>query len=138
MKKGQVETMGLVIIVVLVIMIGLFFLVFSTRGKSNTEQDLILTMRINNLVNSLRYVSVGASNFEQRVMDCCAGLDELACRDMQETAQSGMALIDEKTTFSVKCAGGEETKFGNCNSGLSSVEITLSSGDFYSALICRK
>nr|MBA4404745.1 hypothetical protein [Nanoarchaeum sp.] len=138
MKKAQVETMGLVIIVVLLIMIALFFLIFSGRNKIDSTQELFLTMKANNLANSLRYVNVGSSNFEQKVIDCCAGLDGLACTNVEETAESGMALIDENTGFSVKCFNEESYTYGDCTIGVNSVSITVSSSDVYYVTICRK
>ena len=45
-KKGQVETMGLVIIVILVIMIGLFFLIFSLKGDQGVTEDVFLSTKV--------------------------------------------------------------------------------------------
>ncbi|MBS3172223.1 hypothetical protein J4438_01410 [Candidatus Woesearchaeota archaeon] len=138
MKKGQVETVGLVIIVILLLLIGLVVLIFSSRNKVDSSEDLFLTMKANNLVNSILHVDVGNSNFEQKVIDCCAGVDELSCRDMEDVISSGMALIDEKMTFSVICIGGELKSFGDCEFGLNSVRLKLPSEDIFYATICRK
>ena len=39
MKKGQMEMIGLVIVVVLIIIGGMFYITFSLRGKDKTQEQ---------------------------------------------------------------------------------------------------
>ncbi len=138
MRRGQVETMGLVIIVILVIMIGLFFLVFSLNGGDNSTEDIFLSTKANNLVNSLSSLSMGNSDFSSEIIDCCGG-NMISCEDITQSAILAMNYIDEKVSFTVECAyGGGPGSIGNCPSGITSERIVLSSGDRFFATICRK
>ena len=138
MKRGQVETMGLVVIVILIIMIGLFFLIFSLNGGENGTEDIFLSMKANNLVNSLGSLSLGNSDFGSQVIDCCEG-NIRSCNEVMESATIAMDYIDEKVTFEVECLyGGSPARIGDCSTGINSERVTLSSGDRFFAIICRK
>lgn len=138
MRRGQVETMGLVIIVILVVMIGLFFLIFSLGGDENGTEDIFLSTKANNLVNSLSSLSMGNSDFSSEIIDCCGG-NMISCNDVVQSASMAMEYVDEKVSFEVECAyGGGPGSVGDCPSGITSERITLSSGDRFFATICRK
>jgi hypothetical protein len=138
MRRGQVETIGLVIIVILIVMIGLFFLVFSLGGDENGTEDVFLSMKANNLVNSLRSMSIGNDDFGSKVIDCCSG-NLGSCNDVMGTASRAMDYIDEKVKFEVECAyGGGPGSVGDCSTGITSERIVLSSGDRFFATLCRK
>jgi hypothetical protein len=138
MRKGQVETMGLVIIVILIIMIGLFFLIFSLGDDVDGTEDVFLSMKANNLVNSLSSMNIGNSDFGSKVIDCCGG-NIISCTDVMGFAEIAMGYIDEKVTFEVECAyGGGPGSTGDCLSGITSERIVLSSGDRFFATVCRK
>ena len=137
MKRGQVETMGLVIIVILIIMIGLFFLIFSIRGGEEGHEDLFLSMKANNLVNSLKSMDIGESNFGSKVIDCCAG-NLVAQEEVMGAVMAGREMIDEKMAFEIECAYGDCPGFSECSAGITSERVVLPSGDRFFATICRK
>lgn len=138
MKKAQVETMGLVIIVVLIALVGLFALIFMSSEDSDRHEDLFLGMKANNLANSLRVMTIGLSDFGLRVMDCCSGIDNAACDDVEGASESGFELLDEKASVEVVCFSGGVHNFGDCSMGIRSEEIVLSSGDMFFITICRR
>lgn len=138
MKKGQVETMGLVIIVILLVIVGLFALIFATRDGGGANEDLFLGMKAGNLANSMVFMSIGSSDFSMKVIDCCRGFDLLACSDVEVSANAGLELLDEKASLIVECNSGEVKEYGDCSTGINSEKIVLSSGDRFFVKICRK
>jgi len=137
MRRGQVEAMGLVIIVILIVMIGLFFLIFSINGGEESHEDLFLSMKANNLVNSLKSMDMGDSNFGSKIIDCCAG-NLMAQEEVMGAVMVARGMIDEKIAFEVECAYGDCPGFSECSGGITSERIVLSSGDRFFATICRK
>ncbi len=138
MRKGQVEMIGLVIIVILLVFIGVFALILGSRSNGDETEDLFLGLKASNLANSLRFMSIGNSDFSQRMIDCCSGIDTLACEDVEGAANSGFKLMEEKTSLIVDCYTGAEFVYGDCSTGINSEKIVLSSGDMFFVRICRK
>ncbi len=135
-SRGQMETVGLVVIVILIVFIGLFVLIFS--HKSGSDDDLFLEMKVNNFVNAIRYVSVGMDSFEDKVASCCSFNE---CDDVQEVVESGFGYFDRGMSFFIDCYDGKSLEYsgnGGCSSGVSSVKVSLSSGDKFYAIVCRK
>ena len=104
-KLGQVETMGLVIIVILIVLLGVFFLAFNLRGEVSSEDRVFLGIKAGNLANSLKSVSIGTSSFGGRVVDWCNG-DGSAESDLEEIVLSGFEMIDEKVSVIFECYDG--------------------------------
>ena len=72
MKKGQMEAIGLVIIVFLVVIIGLFSIRFMDGG-SDDEIDIYYSIKVNNLVNAIYKSDVGGQSFSSLARGCCDG-----------------------------------------------------------------
>jgi len=138
MKKAQIETMGLVIIVVLLSIIGIFVLIFASKTSVDETEDLFLGMKAGNLASALTPVNVGRSNFGEKVIDCCQGIDISACSEVEIMADSGLNLLDERASLIIECTDNSVKEFGNCPSGVNSEKITLSTGDIFFVRICRK
>jgi hypothetical protein len=134
-KKGQIEAMGLVIILVLLVLLGLFFLKYS--GKEEVDSDRFLTIRANNFLNSLRQVSIGVNSFEDLALECCAGGN---CGNVgPRVSANGDGYLDEDFYFELKCAD-ESTpvvKSTNCASTVASGHVVLVSGDEMFVRLCR-
>ena len=133
-KKAQVETIGLVVIVFLLVLAGVFALIFMTGKEDVKHEDLFLSMKASNLANSLTFMTIGSSDFGLKVIDCCQGFDVLACEEIEIAGSSGLDLLDE----SASVVNGQEIIFGECSSGINSEKIVLSSGDGFFVRICRK
>lgn len=137
-KKAQVETIGLVVIVFLLVLAGVFALIFMTGKEDVKHEDLFLSMKASNLANSLTFMTIGSSDFGLKVIDCCQGFDVLACEEIEIAGSSGLDLLDESASVVVECVNGQEIIFGECSSGINSEKIVLSSGDGFFVRICRK
>ena len=131
-KLGQVETMGLVIIVVLIVMIGTFFLAFSLKSEVSSDDRVFLGTKAGNLANSLK--SVGAGNM---FVAYCNG-DSSAEDSLEELVFSGSSMVDEEVSVLFSCIDGRSLSYGDCATGIASESIVLSSGHRFFVRICPK
>jgi hypothetical protein len=129
--KGQVETMGLVIIVVLIVMIGVFFLAFSLKGEISSEDRVFLGIKAGNLANSLKSVGVGSL-----FVDWCNGYSDES--ELEEIVLSSFEMIDERVSIMFECYDGRSLSYGDCPTGITSEDISLSSGHGFFVRICPK
>lgn len=53
MRKGQTEIIGLVVIVLLLVVIGTLFVVFSSKTETNPNQEIRESMEVNNFLSSI-------------------------------------------------------------------------------------
>lgn len=129
---------GLVVVVVLLVFVGLFAFIFMSGNYEDKHEDLFLGMKASNLANSLTFLSVGSSEFGSRAVECCAGIDNAACTDVEVSAEAGMDMFDERASFVLECVSGQEVIYGDCSTGINSEKIVLSTGDRFFIRICRK
>jgi|APSaa5957512576_1039674.scaffolds.fasta_scaffold108595_2 hypothetical protein len=130
--KGQVETMGLVVIVILLVMIGVIFLAFSLKSEVSSDDRVFLGMKAGNLANSLKSVGAGAL-----FVAYCNG-DSSAEDSLSELVSSGMSIIDEDVSVLFTCVDGRSLNYGSCATGITSESIVLSSGHRFFVRICPK
>lgn len=130
--KGQVETMGLVIIVVLIVMLGVFFLAFSLKSEVSSDDRVFLGTKAGNLANSLK--SVGAGDL---FVEHCNG-DSSAEGALSELVLSGSSMIDEEVSVVFTCYDGRSLSFGSCSTGITSAIISLPSEHKFFVRICPK
>ena len=72
LRKGQIEMMGLLIIVVVLIAIVILF--FSLNiGNTGPESNKFLTIKANNLMNALDKVSLSEGSGGELIVACCEG-----------------------------------------------------------------
>jgi len=135
-KKGQIEAVGLVVIVVLLVLLGLFFLKYS--GKGDVDEDRFLTIKANNFLNALRQVSIGGSSFEDLAIECCSGGSSRAQIESSMVA-NGATYLDGDFYFELKCVDESNSvvKSTNCPSTVASGHIVLISGDEMFVKLCR-
>ena len=133
-KKGQVETMGLVVIVILVVFIALIFLRYS--GESIDSEDKYLSIKINNFLNALRQVDIGDDNFEKIVIDCCDG--ELISCEVVESYVGYLEVGLDDFYLELTCMNDNPgVVVGTCSGGVASGNIVLITADKISTRICR-
>tara|TARA_Y100000310_G_C20611720_1_gene778331 strand:- start:677 stop:1096 length:420 start_codon:yes stop_codon:yes gene_type:complete len=136
-KRGQIETLGLVVIIILIVFLGLIFLKYSGSGDTSSE-DKFLAIKANNFLSAIKQLTIGNNNFEYFVSDCCVG-NSYACETVNDAVMSSMNYLEEGADFKLTCFSGVEHQFvvGNCEFGVSSEIFVLSSGDKISLKICR-
>jgi len=134
-NRGQIDMFGLVIIVILIVMVGLFSLFFVSRGQID-EREEYYSYKANNFANALAKYSRGSLNFKEMVLECCAGS---RCNDLLDFVEGNFAYVDEPVSFEIKCANSDYTgSRGGCASGIASESVILQSGDLNRVNLCRK
>jgi hypothetical protein len=136
-KRGQIETLGLLVIVILVLFLGLIFLKYSGKGDISSE-DKFLSIKANNFLSAIKQLSIGSNNFEYYAAECCIG-NSNACVNVNEAIISSMSYLEEGADFKLTCFSGVEHPFtvSNCDFGVASETFVLFSGDKISLKICR-
>lgn len=124
--KGQIEMMGMVIIVVLLIVIGVLFI--SLNINNGAESSKFLTLKANNLMNAIDKVTLNEGSGGDLIASCCEGGFEAAeCSELREyfedlTRNRAKSGLDAKESASLVV---EERKVaGICNSGVSSQTLS--------------
>jgi hypothetical protein len=138
--RGQIEMMGLVVIVVLLVMIALFSLFFISRGTSVEEDNVYYSLRAYNFANSLIKSSVGNTNMEALILNCCEGSG--SCETLLDFAESKFSIFsDEESKFELSCGAYSSVpvqEVGNCENGVASEYLELYSGDRIRVFLCGK
>ncbi len=136
-KKGQVETLGLVVIIILILFLGLIFLRYSGNNDDPID-DKFLSLKANNFLSAIKQLSIGNYNFEYYVSDCCVG-NPNSCNKVNEAVLSSKEYLEEDADFKLTCFSGVVYDFnmGNCDFYVNSETFVLSSGDKISLRICR-
>jgi len=139
MKKGQIEMIGLVIIVFLVVLIGMFALRLSSFDSDKTSNDVYYSIKVDNLVNAIYQADVGSESFESLAIDCCDG-NSNSCNKVSLFVNGTLSsYVEEKVNFELKDSSGTVMVFvdGNCLEGIGSSSIYLPGGHEIKAILCR-
>jgi|SRR3989344_4470390 len=124
--KGQIESVGLVIIVVLVIIIFLFALVFMT--KKEVEGSSSLSVKADNLMNAITKVKIDGRTIEEQASECCEDCDTFS----QEIGSIIEKSIEDEYSFRVSKEGDVCKEIGACDLGIaSSVYRLRNQGETY-------
>jgi hypothetical protein len=135
MSKGQIDMMGLVVIVILLALIGLFSLFF-VLGGGVEEENTYYSLRVYNFANALSKASIRNSNFEAEISSCCSGN---GCNILFDFVEDKFELMPENEVgFEINCRSGYTDFLGNCTEGTTSEYINFGSGDKFRTVICRK
>ena len=136
-NKAQIDMFGLVIIVILLVVIGMFSLFFIFRG-SNEEVNTYNSLRVHNFANALAKSSIGGSNMEALVTTCCS-LGSEDCKVLLDFAEKEFKKIEEpgiKVKFELECMYGYSNFRGTCVEGTASESIIFQTGDTIRVLLC--
>ena len=120
MKKGQIEMVGLVIIVVLIVIVGLFAFGFMLR-RSPTSLKEFDSIKANNLMNAL------VKSKEELMISCCE-LDQGSCSELNDFIVGEVnQSIDKNFYFELKNDEVECYSYGICLEGVSSSTVFIRS-----------
>ena len=136
MKKGQLEMIGLVVVIVLLIIGGMFYVTFSVKSSDKNEEQNkhIQSITANNLVGAIVKIKV-CNNFSiAEGVSLCDKNEQLCNENACEFLKKEINFIvynvtDENYLFSVKKGENDLFNVGNCLYGISSVPYRL---DVYS------
>ena len=140
MKKGQIEMIGLVIIVFLIIVIGLIAFKLGSREDSGRDLDVYYSVKIDNLVNAIYQSDIGSESFQSLAIGCCDG-NSGSCNKVELFVRGVLdSVIEEKVNFMLKDSTGINCAFvdGECSEGIGSSSIFLPGGHEIRAILCRK
>ena len=134
MKKGQIETMGLVIIVILLVFIAIFALSFMIKPKQESED--ILKLKANALRSSLLKTNLCEGVTVKDELESCN--DYSLCFDSCDYLEGEVVKIikgsleKEKYYFKYK-----DIELGNCVEKITAVSQNIGGDDVEFAL-CRR
>jgi len=140
MKLGQIEMMGLVIIVFLIVVIGLFALKLGSREDSGRDLDIYYSVKIDNLVNAIYRADLGPVSFETLAVSCCDG-NSIDCLKVNDFVNATLnSMIDESVGVELKFSSGASCLpvVGDCSEGVGSSSVFIPGGYEIRAILCRK
>lgn len=127
MKKAQIEIVGLVIIVIILVFSAIIFLriYLASNPSTSLDESLLLTQKANNLANSIKGVDVCNSNMAQAIVFCCSaesfcGRDACSFVSGEIAKIVNLTLSGEKVSVELKDRDGKTcASYGNgkCTSG---------------------
>ena len=95
MKKGQLEAIGLVIIVLMIIFAALLFLFFSTRTSPDPYTSTLLQTKANNLRNTLLKTTLcPGSGIKEETISCIQYGSPICLQDCSELATRILNIVD--------------------------------------------
>lgn len=133
MSRGQIESFGLVIIVILIVFVGIFALVLSQGGDD--DKHTFLSAKAYNFANAIYRSDIGGSSFRELTSSCC--LDGSSCDEIENFVNANMNLIDEDVGFVMKCINDFSISTGDCFLGVKSESFYVSDAELY-VFICEK
>ena len=147
MKKGQIEMMGLVIIVILIVIGGLFYLRFGILGKrSNIEVSNTQNIQAINLINALMNTQICGNETVKQTIIACSNGKEIGCSTdpCNYLEQNLVTIIDLATDFNYKLfiTKNDVTikEIGTCSQGITSPKYTFTDqGSVYEShfMLCK-
>ena len=133
--KGQIETLGLLVIVILLVFIGIFALKFMAFDNKKVVDESFYSVKANNLLNAIQKASICDENMEKAIVACfeensfCGRTD--VCSFVEEEINKIIdESLEEDISFTAKDSqyGNIGIEIVNCNAGISSVSSFIRSG----------
>ena len=142
MKKAQMETFGLMIVVVILIVAALIALRFVIISNNPAKNNELLSIKANNIANSIKNANLCISNSENAIINCCSKenfSDQDACKLVSKEIEFILTYQDEKTYFEARNLKKDLCfAVGNCLSGVKSGTYELKDGIEVSVRVCKK
>ena len=140
-KKGQMEVMGLLVIVILLLFLGMIYLRFSVKGSNASLADVRGSIEASHLLSALLWVDLEEGSVKERILACSH--DNTGCQTLTNDLVELFSVSlkkEEKYTFSVL----DEDKnvlfeIGTCGRGVVTTYHFLEEGAFFEArlTLCR-
>ncbi len=133
--KGQIETLGLLVIVILLVFIGIFALKFMSFDDRKVVDESFYSVKANNLLNAIQKATVCDINMEKAIIACfeensfcgradvCTFVEEEINKIIDESLEEKVSFIAEDSQY-----GNIGVEIVNCNNGISSVSSFIRSG----------
>ena len=131
--KGQTETMGLMIIVVLLLFLGIIFLSFALRERPNLTPEVRESLQTTYLLTSLLQTTLDNKPIKEHFPDCsndCSNLKNKLIIILDSAVQPG-----QNYNFTLSTEDKQLLSIGKCSKGAISVtSIRRSNIDFTAQL----
>lgn len=143
MKKGQIEMIGLVIVVIILVIGGILYLRFGVLGKKEVKNDVTVeTSYIVNTLNALLNVKVCSNSIsmEETMMQCLNRgeniCDKEPCQYLEEQTKLIVGSIGitnkYKYSISIEKNGATNEIVRQCETGsLADVKVSDASGEAF-------
>ena len=140
--KAQMESMGLVIAVVILVVVALIALRFVLVSNNPVSIDSFLSNKANNIENSIKNADLCGSRFERAIVACCnkeSFCDKEACKLVSEEINEIIKNSDELSYAEALDGDGNKCfAVGSCINGISSSDYLLENNILFRAKVCRK
>ena len=125
MKNGQIEMMGLVIIVILIILGGLLFVRFGLQGQEPRQETSIQTAQTYHLLNAMLKIELCPKTSIKRAIGACNNGQNACNQEACQLLKTEIGKILEetsykKTAFYVYNNDAEVIKINDCKYGTAS------------------
>lgn len=132
--RGQVETIGLLVIVLLLIVIGLIVLRFSLHAPSSSLPDTRSSLESTKLLQALVLTKIQGDSFADHSQRCST--DRTACLLFQQELERIFSLLlrkGQQYNFSLSLSDQNLFTLGRCSTGVMSSYPFTAGGGFYEA-----
>ncbi|MEK6973699.1 MAG: hypothetical protein AABW41_00405 [Nanoarchaeota archaeon] len=140
--KAQMESMGLAIVVVILVVIALIALRFVLISDSPASIDSFLSNKANNIANSIKNADLCGSRFERAIIACCSKesfCDKEACKLVSDETNEIIKNGDEPSYVEALDGNGNKCfSVGSCVNGISSSDYLLENNILFRVRVCRK
>ena len=112
MNKGQLEIVGVLIIVILLLFLGIIFIVFKANKQESLYSDIRTNTKAANIVNALIKVDYNGKKMSYGLLDCSKTGD---CNGVKSRIENIMMLLKENNyNFRLKNQDSEVLNIGKC------------------------
>ena len=132
MKKGQMEVVGLLVIVILLLVIGVFVLKFSLQPASSTTADARSSLESTRLLQALVLTTIQGKSVAEYAAACSR--DTGACQNLRLELESIFSVIlrkGQQYSFSLLYQDQKILVMEHCSVGVLSSYLFISDGGFY-------
>lgn len=132
MKRGQMEMVGLLVIVILLLVLGVIFLKFMLVPKSTTLADSRSSLESTRLLQALVLTTIQDKSFQEHAVDCSR--DSTACTVLRQEIGTIFTLLlkkGQKYSFYLLYQDQNILRLEQCTVGVVSSYPFTAAGGFY-------
>lgn len=132
MKRGQMEMVGLLVIVLLLLVLGVIFLKFLLTPTSSTLADSRSSLESTRLLQALVLTTIQGKSFQEHALACSG--DSAACTTLRQEIESIFTLLlkkGQKYSFYLLYNDQNILRLEQCTLGVVSSYPFTAAGGFY-------
>mgnify|MGYP001565614992 CR=1 FL=1 len=122
--RGQLEIMGVVVIVVLLLFLGIIFIAFKANKQESAYSDIRTNTKAVNIVNGLIKLDYDGKRLSYGLLECSRTGD---CNGVKSRIELIMQVLKENNyNFRLRNQNSDVLDFGNCEGDRISYNYPLS------------